>query len=114
LAFYQHILSSLAPWHVSHVECFDNEVRVDIGLEHVPAKFHCEHCMTGCAVYDHVCAGIATKANLEWQSCSIAASSTCCRINSSAPLKISMSHWKYSTKIFGWMILGNMNVIMIL
>jgi transposase len=53
VAFYQRILSPPAPWRVSRVECYDSEKRVDVWLEHVPAKFRCEHCMAECVVYDH-------------------------------------------------------------
>ena len=53
VAFYQRILSPPAPWHVARVECFENEKRVDVWLAHAPSKFHCEHCMTECSVYDH-------------------------------------------------------------
>lgn len=53
VSFYQRILSPPEPWFVSRVECYDNEKRVDVWLEHVPAKFRCEHCMAECAVYHH-------------------------------------------------------------
>ena len=39
VAFYQRILSPPPPWHVSRVECYDNEKRVDVWLEHAPSKF---------------------------------------------------------------------------